>query len=204
MTKVKICGLSRKCDIEAANALMPDYIGFVFFSKSKRYVSFEQAKELKSILNTGIQAVGVFVDEPIERIVKLLDNSIIDIVQLQGSEDEDYIKELRRFTDKPIIKAFCINSENDVIKANKSIADYVLLDAGMGSGNVFDWKLINKINRPYFLAGGLSVQNAEKAIELLNPYALDVSSGVEINGLKDKGKMAAFVNAIRKDEKYDE
>lgn len=204
MTKIKICGLSRKCDIEAANALMPEYIGFVFFRKSKRYVSFEQAKELKTVLNTAIKAVGVFVDASIENIVTLLDDCIIDIVQLHGSEDEDYIKKLRRFTDKPIIKAFCINSEDDVIKANKSIADYVLLDAGMGSGNVFDWKHINKINRPYFLAGGLNVGNVEKAIELLNPYALDISSGVEINGLKDKGKMAAFVDAIRKDETYDE
>ncbi len=190
MTKIKICGLSRKCDIEAANALLPDYIGLVFFRKSKRY--------------TAIKAVGVFVDESVENIVKLLDHRVIDIVQLHGNEDEDYIKELRRFTDKPIIKAFCIKREEDVIKANESTADYVLLDAGMGSGNVFDWMLINKINRPYFLAGGLSLENAGKAIELLNPYALDVSSGVEKNGLKDKGKMAAFVDAIRKDEKYDE
>lgn len=199
MMKIKICGLSRECDIEAANALMPDYIGFVFYKKSKRYVSPEKAFALKNILNPVIKAVGVFVDEPIERIVKLLDNSIIDIVQLHGSEDEDYIKELRRFTDRPIIKAFCINSEDDVIKANKSIADYVLLDAGMGSGNVFDWKLINKISRPYFLAGGLSVQNAEKAIELLNPYALDVSSGMETDGFKDKNKMELFIKAVRKD-----
>ena len=204
MTKIKICGLSRKCDIEAANALLPDYIGLVFFRKSKRYVSFEQAKELKAVLSTTIKAVGVFVDESVENIVKLLDYRVIDIVQLHGNEDEDYIKELRRFTDKPIIKAFCIKREEDVIKANESTADYVLLDAGMGSGNVFDWMLINKMNRPYFISGGLSLENAGKAIELLNPYALDVSSGVEKNGLKDKGKMAAFVDAIRKDEKYDE
>lgn len=204
MTKIKICGLSRKCDIEAVNVLLPDYIGLVFFRKSKRYIGFEQAKELKTLLNTAIKAVGVFVDESVENIVKLLDHRVIDIVQLHGNEDEDYIKELRRFTDKPIIKAFCIKREEDVIKANESTVDYVLLDAGMGSGNVFDWMLINKINRPYFLAGGLSLENAGKAIELLNPYALDVSSGVEKNGLKDKGKMAAFVDAIRKDEKYDE
>lgn len=203
MTKIKICGLSRKCDIEAANALQLDYIGFVFFKKSKRYVSFEQAKELKSVLNADIKAVGVFVDEPIEKIVKLCDNGIIDIAQLHGNEDEDYIKELRSKTDKPIIKAFCINSEKDVMKANESTADYVLLDAGMGSGNVFDWQYINKINRPYFLAGGLSIENAEKAAELLNPYVLDVSSGVETDGLKDKDKMAEFVSSIRKDKKYE-
>lgn len=203
MTKIKICGLSRKCDIEAANDLQLDYIGFVFFRKSKRYVSFEQAKELKSVLNTDIQAVGVFVDEPIENIVMLCDNGIVDIAQLHGNEDENYIKELRSKTDKPIIKAFCINSEEDVVKANESTADYVLLDAGMGSGNVFDWQYINKINRPYFLAGGLSIENAEQAAELLNPYALDVSSGVETDGLKDKDKMAEFVSSIRKDKKYE-
>ena len=200
MTKIKICGLSRKCDIEAANELKLDYIGFVFYKKSKRYVSFDEAFELKNYLNDDIKAVGVFVDEPIENIVMLLDNGIIDIAQLHGNEDEEYIKELCSKTDKPIIKAFCINSEDDVIKANQSTADYVLLDAGMGSGNVFDWQCINKINRPYFLAGGLTIENVENAIKMLNPYALDVSSGVETNGLKDKDKMISFVNIVRKEK----
>ena len=200
MTKIKICGLSRKCDIETANELKLDFIGFVFYKKSKRYVSFEQAKALKAVLNADIQAVGVFVDETIENIVMLLDNGTIDIAQLHGNEDEDYIKELRSKTDKPIIKAFCINSEEDVVKANQSTADYVLLDAGMGSGNVFDWQYINKINRPYFLAGGLSIENAENAIKMVNPYALDISSGVETDGLKDKDKMISFVNIVRKEK----
>lgn len=196
MTKIKICGLSRKCDIETANALKLDYIGFVFYKKSKRYVSFEKAKALKAVLDTDIKAVGVFVDEPIENVAMLLNNDIIDIAQLHGKEDEDYIKELRSKTDKPIIKAFCINSEEDIMKANESTADFVLLDAGMGCGNVFDWQYINRINRPYFLAGGLAKENIEQAIELLNPYALDVSSGVETDGLKDKDKMAEFVSSI--------
>ena len=200
MAKIKICGLSRTCDIETANELKLDYIGFVFFKKSKRYVSFEQAKELKSALNTGVKAVGVFVDEPIENIVMLLDNRIIDIAQLHGDEDEEYIKALRSKTDKPIIKAFCINGEEDVVKANESTADFVLLDAGMGSGTMFNWQYINKINRPYFLAGGLSIKNAERAVEMLNPFALDVSSGVETDGLKDKDKMISFVNIIRKEK----
>lgn len=200
MTKIKICGLSRKSDIETANELNLDYIGFVFYKKSKRYVDFEQAEQLKSVLNKNIKAVGVFVDEPIENIITLLENSVIDIAQLHGNEDEQYIKELRRFTDKPIIKAFCINKEEDVLKAKESTADYVLLDAGMGCGNVFDWQKINKINRPYFLAGGLSIENAEKAIEMLNPYALDISSGVEKNGVKDNNKMISFVNIVRKEK----
>ena len=200
MAKIKICGLSRKCDIEMANQLNIDYIGFVFYKKSKRYVSFEQALELKKYLKSDIKAVGVFVDEPIQNVVSLLENSIIDIAQLHGNEDEEYIKELRSETDKPVIKAFCINSEEDIIKANESTADYVLLDAGMGSGNVFEWQYIKKINRPYFLAGGLSIENAENAIKILNPYALDVSSGVETDGLKDKNKMTAFVGVIRKEK----
>ena len=200
MAKIKICGLSRICDIETANELGLDYIGFVFYKKSKRYVSFEEALELKKYLDNNIKSVGVFVDEPIENTVMLLDKGIIDIAQLHGNEDEKYIKELRLCTDKPILKAFCINSEEDIIKANKSIADCVLLDAGMGCGNVFDWKLLKKINRPYFLAGGLSIEKAEKAVDMLNPYALDVSSGVETDGLKDKDKMISFVNIIRKDK----
>ena len=200
MTKIKICGLSRKCDIETANELKLDYIGFVFYKKSKRYVSFEQAKALKAVLNTDIQAVGVFVDEPIENVVMLLDKGIIDIAQLHGKENEEYIKELRSKTDKPIIKAFCIDGEEDIMKANESTADYVLLDAGMGCGNVFDWQYINKISRSYFLAGGLAKENIENAIKLLNPYALDVSSGVETDGLKDKDKMAEFVSSIRKEK----
>lgn len=200
MTKVKICGLSRKCDIETANELKLDYIGFVFYKKSKRYVSFEEAKALKAVLNPEIQAVGVFVDEPIENVAMLLNNGVIDIAQLHGNEDEAYIKELRSKTDKPIIKAFCIKSEADIVKANESTADYVLLDAGMGCGNVFDWQYIQRINRPYFLAGGLAKENIEQAIKLMNPYALDVSSGVETDGLKDKDKMAEFVSSIRKEK----
>ena len=200
MAKIKICGLSRKCDIEIANQLNIDYIGFVFYKKSKRYVSFEQALALKKYLKSDIKSVGVFVDEPIKNVVSLLENRIIDIAQLHGNEDEEYIKELRSETDQTIIKAFCINSEEDIIKANESTADYVLLDSGKGSGNVFSWELLKKINRPYFLAGGLSADNAEKALELLNPYALDVSSGVETDGLKDKNKMTAFVSVIRKEK----
>ena len=105
MTKIKLCGLSRRCDIECANALCPDYIGFVFAKKSTRYVSPEKAKELKSLLSPDIKAVGVFVDEPIENIAKLLSDNIIDLAQLHGSEDEEYIARLKVLTDKPVIKA---------------------------------------------------------------------------------------------------
>lgn len=133
-------------------------------------------------------------------IDKLLQDGIIDIAQLHGNEDEDYIKQLRKFTDKPIIKAFRIETANDIERAEQSTADYVLLDSGAGTGTVFDWELIQNMKRPYFLAGGLDVDNVASAIKTLHPYAVDVSSGIETDGYKDKTKMAAFVATVRKDE----
>lgn len=198
MTKIKLCGLSRLCDIEAANELKPDYIGFVFASKSKRYVTYEKATELKSRLSPQIQAVGVFVNEYPQNVAKLLQNGIIDMAQLHGDEDEDYIRRLRKLTEKPIIKAFRIETERDITNAEQCTAEYVLLDSGAGTGTVFDWKLIQNIKRPYFLAGGLDVDNVISAINALNPYAVDVSSGIETDGAKDKLKMAAFIAAVRK------
>lgn len=201
MTKIKLCGLSRECDIEAANALMPDYIGFVFAQKSRRYVSPERAAMLKALLNPSIKAVGVFVRELPEQVAELLKSGIINIAQLHGGEDEAYIARLRSLTDAPIIKAFRIDSAADIEAATRSSADYVLLDSGSGgTGSVFDWSLIKQLDRAYFLAGGLSINNVGEAITQLNPYALDVSSGIETDGLKDITKMAAFVSAVRKED----
>lgn len=193
MTKIKFCGLTRTCDIEAVNELKPDYIGFVFWQKSKRYITRSKAKELKAMLSKDIKAVGVFVDEDISQVAELLKTGIIDIAQLHGSEDEAYIKELRNLTGKKIIKAFKITSEDDISKANESSADYVLLDAGMGDGKTFDWNIINNIHRPYFLAGGLDCNNVSEAISKLAPFAVDVSSGIETEGLKDPIKMREFM-----------
>lgn len=198
MTKIKLCGLSRRCDIEAANELKPEYIGFVFAPKSKRYVSKKTAAELKHLLSPDIQTVGVFVNEASEAIADLMNSGIIDIAQLHGSEDEEYIRQLRLYTDKPIIKAFRIVTKQDIDAANSSTADYVLLDSGGGTGEVFDWELIRGMKRFYFLAGGLGICNVERAVETLSPYAVDVSSGVETDGLKDKIKMEKFVTAVRK------
>lgn len=199
MSKIKLCGLSRKCDIEWVNALKPEYIGFVFWSKSKRNVPPEKAKELKDLLSPDIKAVGVFVDEPIENVAELLNDNIIDIAQLHGGEDEEYIKKLRTLSSKPIIKAFLLKSEIDAERAEKSTADYILVDSGTGTGKSFDWELLKNISRPYFLAGGLCCENISQAITALDPYAVDVSSGIETNGCKDKNKMAAFVAAVRKE-----
>ena len=199
MSKIKLCGLSRKCDIEWVNALKPEYIGFVFWSKSKRNVPPEKAKELKDLLSPDIKAVGVFVDEPIENVAELLNDNIIDIAQLHGGEDEEYIKKLRMLSGKPIIKAFLLKSDIDAERAEKSTADYILVDSGTGTGKSFDWELLKNISRPYFLAGGLCCENISQAITALDPYAVDVSSGIETNGCKDKNKMAAFVAAVRKE-----
>ena len=200
MTKIKFCGLTRTGDIEAANELKPDYIGFVFWPKSKRAVTAGEAKILKSKLDPSIKAVGVFVDEDIEVVKSLLNDDIIDIAQLHGHEDEDYINGLKKASGKPVIKAFRIRSEEDIRKAEASPADLVLLDAGMGDGVTFDWSLIKNTGRPYFLAGGLDPDNAADAVRTLHPYALDVSSGIETDGLKDTNKMAAFAASVRKED----
>ena len=198
MTKIKLCGLSRPRDILAANQLRPEYIGFVFAPKSSRYISSEQARELKALLSSQIRTVGVFVNEGIDRVEELLNSGVIDLAQLHGSEDADYIRQLRTRTGKPVIQAFRITSEEDVKWAEHSIADHILLDAGAGTGTVFDWSMLRQIRRPYFLAGGLGPENVKGAVERLHPYAVDVSSGIETDGSKDPEKMAAFVTAVRK------
>lgn len=199
MTKIKLCGLTRPCDIECVNELLPEYIGFVFAPKSRRYISPEKAEVLREHLDDRITPVGVFVDEKIEVIADLIKRKIIDIVQLHGNESEQYIEDLRRVIDCPVIKAFRIESEADIVSANNSSADYVLLDSGGGTGKVFDHSLLKDIARPYFLAGGLTPENVETAVKQLNSFAVDVSSSLETDGFKDKIKMTAFVNAVRKD-----
>lgn len=199
--KVKLCGLTRPCDIEVVNELRPDYIGFVFAKKSRRYVSPDKAAELKDMLDLGIQAVGVFVNEEPERIAALLEAGTIDAAQLHGQEGEAEIRRLRELTDHSLIQAFRIDTKEDVKRANASTADYVLLDSGAGgTGTTFDWDLLQAIRRPYFLAGGLDTENLGTVKAKLDPYGVDVSSGIETDGYKDKEKMTAFVAAVRKED----
>lgn len=183
---IKICGLFRACDIEYVNAAKPDYIGFVF-AKSKRQVPLEHAKFLKSRLDPQITAVGVFVDAELSFIEEVLREGIIDMVQLHGSETEDYIARI----DAPVIKALRIG---DPIPNN---ADYLLFDAEeAGSGTPFDWSSLPKTDLPFFLAGGITLENLPQAMEL-QPFAIDVSSGVETDGLKDREKMERMVSRVR-------
>lgn len=198
MTKIKLCGLTRPCDIQQVNRLKPDYIGFVFWEGSKRNVTEEQAADLKKLLDPSVQAVGVFVDSDPEYVAELLEKGIIDIAQLHGNEDNSYIEKLRALVPgKEIIQAFKIRIRLDAAAANASSADTVLLDSGTGSGQTFDWSLIRTINRPYFLAGGLNPENIAEAVQALHPFAVDVSSGIETEEVKDPEKMRSFVEQVR-------
>lgn len=203
MSKIKICGLTRLEDIRFVNEALPDYVGFVF-AKSKRQVSDDEAEILKSYLKTSIKSVGVFVNDDIKHIAQLCNLNIIDMVQLHGDENEEYIKNLRKYIDNPIIKAVRVKKFDDVKKSDEFSSDYLLFDAYHekqygGSGIAFDWSLISaiKVNKPYFLAGGLNLNNILEAQNLCNPYCLDLSSGVETNGLKDKQKIIEMVTKIR-------
>ncbi len=198
MTKIKLCGLTRPCDIETANILMPEYIGFVFAKNSKRYLNHSQAATLKKLLYPEIMAVGVFVDEDIGIIKALSEEGVIDAIQLHGREDEAYMKRLREITDKPLIKAFRVEGGEDIAKAQESTADYVLLDSQSGgTGIKFNWNLLPQMSRPYFLAGGLDGKTVREAVDRWHPFAVDVSSGIETGGCKDADKMRAFIEAVR-------
>ena len=202
MIKIKLCGLKSLNDIEIINKYLPEYIGFVFYKKSKRYIDYKAAKMLKNALNKNISAVGVFVNEDINTVVKLLNENIIDIAQLHGNENENYIKTLKSLTNKPVIKAFRVENELDIEKAKQSQADFVLLDSGTGgTGETFNWSLIKNLVRPYFLAGGLNIDNIKTALDNLSPYALDVSSGIETDNIKDENKIKAFIQTVRQYER---
>ena len=197
MTKIKLCGLTRPCDIDYANELMPDFIGFVFAPKSKRYVPFDKAEKLRAKLNDSITPVGVFTDESAENIEYLVNHGIISAVQLHGNEDNEYIKKLRSIVKCQIIQAFRIKTKQDILKAEKSEADYIMLDSGGGTGKTFNHALISDVKRAFFLAGGLDSENVGDSISECKPYAVDASSSLETDGVKDKNKMAAFVRAVR-------
>jgi len=192
--KIKICGLSRDEDIAYVNKVKPDYIGFVF-AKSKRQVSFKQAQKLKQNLDKDIQAVGVFVDEKIDVIEELVKAQIIDMVQLHGHEDQDDIDQLRTKIHCPLIKAIRIQSSQDL--QHYENIDYYLLDGAQpGSGQVFDWQCIQNLDKPFFLAGGISLDNIEEALKM-PCWGIDVSSGVETEGVKDQKKIEELVRRVR-------
>lgn len=204
--KIKICGLFRDEDVEAVNAAMPDYCGFIInYPKSLRNVTPARAFELKQKLDPGIKAVGVFVNSPFTLIAEMLNYGAIDAAQLHGDEDEAFIDTLKsEAPEGEIWKVFHIDPRLTPDKAapvfrasERSLADMVLLDAGFGAGLTFDHTLIGDYKRPFILAGGLNLNNISTVVAELRPYGVDVSTGVETNGLKDPDKIKEFVRLAR-------
>ncbi len=201
MTKIKICGLMRQEDILAVNAARPDYVGFVFAKGRRRTILHDTAAMLRSRLDDGIKAVGVFLNNEIKEIEKICRDGIIDIVQLHGDEDEAYIRNLKERTDCPLIRAVSVRCREDILRAAELPVDFLLLDTYKqgqigGTGETFDWQMIPPLPLPYFLAGGINEDNIRTAMQY-GAYALDVSSGAETEGKKDPVKIMNLVRKVR-------
>ncbi len=214
MQKIKLCGMMKPCDIEYANQVKPDFVGFIF-ANTRRKISAAQAKQFREALDAEIPAVGVFVNEDISVITSLVQNGCIDLIQLHGEEDADYIRRLREVCDVPVIKAVKVQTVEQIRQAAALPVDYLLLDTyrkGVlgGTGEAFDWELLREakaaagdtaegelFGKPYFLAGGLHAGNLREAAAL-GSYGLDVSSGIETDGSKDFTKMVEVMELVRK------
>ena len=198
--KIKLCGMFRDDDIDYVNEAMPDYIGFiVMFPKSHRNIDLETALRLKKRLSPSIKSVAVSVDAPVERFAEFAQSGVADMLQLHGNENAEYIAELRRLTNVPLIKAVKVTEFSDILKAQELDVDFLLLDSGTGTGKTFDHSLINKdrITKPFFLAGGLTPENIREAALKIHPYGVDMSSGIETDKVKDREKILAAVDGIR-------
>lgn len=214
MQKIKLCGMMKPCDIEYANRVKPDLVGFIF-ANTRRKISAAQAKQFRKALDAEISAVGVFVNEDISVITSLVQDGCIDTIQLHGEEDADYIRRLREICDVPVIKAVKVQTVEQIRQAAALPVDYLLLDTyrkGVlgGTGEAFDWELLRAakavagdtaegalFGKPYFLAGGLHAGNLREAAAL-GSYGLDVSSGIETDGSKDFTKMVEVMELVRK------
>lgn len=215
--KVKMCGISKVETIPAVVEAKPDYMGLVFAS-SKRQVTVDQAKTLVEELhkqytkryNNGaeqsnddeIKTVGVFVNETLENLVSIAKEANLDAVQLHGDEDEAFIQSLKERTNVEVWKAVQIRSAADAEVWIDSSADMLLFDAYHkdergGTGEVFDWTSLDEFERPFMLAGGIDGTNVARAIRTVRPYGIDISSGIETNGVKDDEKIKAFTNIVR-------
>ena len=201
MVKVKICGITLPQEIEYANELLPDYAGFVF-APSKRRITPAHAAGLKACLSPGIKTVGVFVNQDMDTVKKLCRENIIDLVQIHGDEDAAYLEALKKETGKPVIRAVRVRTRADVQNALTLPADFVLFDAYRpgsygGTGEAFDPELLAGYDRPFFLAGGLNENNIASSVRASRPYCVDISSGAETDGKKDRIKMQKIINTVR-------
>lgn len=206
--KIKMCGLRRTDDIIYANEYLPDYIGFVF-AESRRKVSGEEAKNLGAQLDPFIKKVGVFVNEPVRSLITISKQAGLDIIQLHGDEGEEYIKEVKHETGKELWKAVRVRMVKDIQEAQRLPADKLLLDSFSeesygGTGKVMDFAVLDQadIRKPYFIAGGLTVENLPEILKKAEPYGIDISSGIETEGVKDREKMLKVIQCVRggKDE----
>ena len=208
--KVKMCGISKVDTIPAVVEAKPDYMGLVF-APSKRQVTVEQAKTLVEELHKQyavrynsetIKTVGVFVNETVENLLKIAEEVKLDVIQLHGDEDESFIQILKEQSNVEVWKAVQVRSAADAEKWIDSSADMLLFDAYHkdergGTGEVFDWSSLDEFERPFMLAGGIDSTNVARAIRTVRPYGIDISSGIETNGVKDNEKMKAFTNIVR-------
>lgn len=202
-TKIKICGITRICEINWLNEIEPDYAGFVF-AKSRRRITLEELQVFRKFLNPRIKAVGVFANAAPNLIADLLEEGLLDAAQLHGTETPEEIEMLKRRTDKPVIKAVFVKSEQDLMQAQQYPVDYLLYDRGRDDiGQSDDWELIEQYDRkkvPFFMAGGINSENVGELIRRFHPYAVDVSSSVESQGKKDREKILEFVKSVRNAE----
>lgn len=208
--KVKMCGISKVETIPAVVEAKPDYMGLVF-APSKRQVTVEQAKILieelhKQCINhydiKVVKTVGVFVNETLDNLVRIADTANLDAVQLHGDEDEAFIQSLKERTNVEVWKAIQIRTAADTEKWIDSSAEMLLFDAYHkdergGTGEVFDWSSLDAFERPFMLAGGIDSTNVASAIRTVRPYGIDISSGIETNGMKDDKKITAFTKIVK-------
>lgn len=197
--KIKICGLRIPSDVDAVNQALPDMTGFIFDSTRRRYIDPKDAEILRQSLDPSIEPIGVFVNATPQEIADVLSICKVTTIQLHGQESYDDIESIRKANPNvQIIKAYKVDTADNLDIARNSPADIVLLDHGIGgTGESFDWSLLKNFERPFILAGGISADNAALAIQLTNPYALDASSSVETDGHKDAGKVLRLVQTIR-------
>ena len=205
--KIKTCGLFREEDINYANELKPDYIGFVF-AESKRKVGVEKAYNLKNKLDKEIKSVGVFVNDNLDFILNLIREKIIDIIQLHGNEDNNFLDNLKTKTNAKIIKFVPVENADSILNSLNIFSDFILLDNLKGGvGKTFNWNYLKEafesnknffevFNKKYFLAGGLNKKNINEALKF-NPYCVDLSGGLETNGIKDFEKMKYIINITK-------
>lgn len=204
MTKIKICGLMRMEDIDCVNRWRPEYVGFVF-ANTRRKVSEGLARQMREALDPDIKAVGVFVNEAAERVAYLANAGIIDLAQLHGEENEAYIEKLRGMAGCPIIKAARVRESEDILRAQRLSCDYLLLDTYVksqygGTGHDFDLTMVPELAKPFFLAGGLTAENVREKIRAVQPFAVDISSGVEgEDGQKDQERIRRFIEQVREE-----